>query len=323
MVWLAKGVTFALFVLGLAMTSQNSALAKGDDKGELHLLVVSVCPPYREQIPVEVCRNSAKQVAESFKDNLPIEAKNIITLTDEAATGAHFMQTLDRLRSVTTASDRVIIYLQLHGDAFHVWAKYYQPNPVVQSINENFVKPNEDVLVFWTKDEPSVPAIAIAQRDWLTAGELIEAMDAVDAKVSLILDSCSSGLFFRALTQKALATDNIDYILTSAGAEQSSNFDASLRVSLFARELSESIALPTVRTFGEAVEQARITTVLNATAYCSKAIVSPNDYRMMFPLLTIPSAKTADGKVAPPLWFCAQVPSVVDLSGVTSAIAVQ
>lgn len=92
---------------------------------------------------------------------------------------------------------------------------------------------------------------------------------------------------------------------------------------MFARELSESIDLPSVHTFGEAVERARITTVLNATAKCSKTIIEPDEFRLIFPHLAVPAERTPGGQVALPLWFCAQVPSVIDLSGETSAIAVR
>jgi hypothetical protein len=310
----------ALIAVGLSFAGRASAQT-GESPG-LHLLIVSVCPPYRKAIPVEVCRNSAKKISDSFAKNLGFDPQNIHVLVDEASTGAGFLNTLENLKQTVSANDRIIVYLQLHGDAFHLWANYYRPTPAIQAANQAFIKPDEDILVFWTAQEPSIPAIAIAQKDWLTADEVVDALDSIEANVSLILDSCSSGLFFAALTREALASESVDYILTSAGAEQVSNFDDATTVSIFARELSESIDLPTVRSFGEAVEHARLTTVLSATAKCSKIIIKPDDFELIFPHLSLPSERTFDGKVVPPLWYCAQVPSVVDLSGQTSALTV-
>lgn len=302
---------------GHAQTQGASA-----EEGALHLLAVGVCPPYRKHIPVEVCRNSVNTIAKNVKENLKIEPDNIKVLLDEQTTGKNFLATLDNYKKTLKANDRLIVYMLLHGDAFHLWADSYDHAGVVGQVNETFVPPNEDILVFWTQEEPTVPALALAEKDWLTAAEVASELDAIEAQVALILDSCSSGLFFQRMADKALEVDNIDFMLTSAGAEQVSNFDTAVRISLFARELGDAINLPYVRNLGQAIEHARMTTVLHATAQCTDLLVKADQFKIMFPKLPIPSVQTADGKVTPALWSCAQVPSVVDLKGKVSALQI-
>ena len=311
-----------LVLFGFAMLNAQSASARGDGVEVLHLVAVGVCPPYRKKIPVAVCRESAKLVSDGLSKRLNIAKENVFTLFDEASTAQNVLKTLAEVNAKADADDRVIVYLQLHGDAFHLWSDYYRPSAAIVSASRTIVSPSEDILVFWTREEPTIPAIALAQSDWMTAQAMADALDGFDAKVSLLLDSCSSGLFFRSLANASFQSDNIDFVATSSGADQSSLFDEALTVTLFAREISDSIDLPTIRTFGEALDQARITTALAATAQCMKMDIHPQDYHYLYPNLPVPSEIGADGKVNLPMWSCAQVPNVVDLTGETSALPI-
>lgn len=291
--------------------------------GDIHLLAIGVCPPYRKHIPVDVCRRSIRHITKNVMGNLEIRQENIKVLLDEESTGRNFLQTLAAYKENLSGNDRLIVYMLLHGDAFHLWADHYRSNAVVSEVNQTFVQPDEDILVFWTRNEPTVPALALAQKDWLTATEVADALDAVDAEVALLLDSCSSGLFFRKMADRALKVDNLDFIMTSAGPQQGANFDAGFQMSLFARELGDAISLPDVRNFGQAVEHARMTTVLHATAQCTDLLMTPEEFKVTYPALPVPAERTSDGQVSPALWSCVQVPTFVDLSGKVSDLTIK
>ncbi len=322
--WYCVGFLLTLSLCVVAPPFLGDSAAKAQQaEGEIHMLAVGVCPPYRKHIPVDVCRHSVKHMTKNVLGNLNIKEDNIKVLLDADSTGNNFLQTLSDYKETLTKNDQLIVYLLLHGDAFHVWSEYYRPTGIVAEVSQTFVPPNEDILVFWTREEPSVPALALAQKDWLTAADVAEALDAVDAEVALILDSCSSGLFFQKLAEKALKVDNIDFVLTSSGPQQVSNFDPAVQISLFARELGNAISLPYVRNLGQAVEHARMTTVLHATAQCTDLLVTPEVFKVMFPALPVPTVRTSDGKVTPALWSCVQVPNVVDLTGKVSGLTIE
>jgi len=300
---------------GGAQSSGAQEISGREAAGDVHLLAVAVCPPYRSSIPVEVCRNSARAITENLDGRMGIESQNIETLVDEDSTAGNFLATLEHYAERLQPNDRLIVYLLLHGDPFHLWANYYQPQGIVAELNKSFLDPQEDILVFWTEREPTVPALAIAQQQWLTASKVSAALGAIDADVALMLDSCSSSLFFQTLTRAIMAGGHIDYILTTAGSQQTAGMDQANTITLFAREFGNSIDLPYVTNFGQAVDRARMTTAMHAMAGCADAVLDADSFRQLYPQIPVPSVRTHKGEVAVPLWSCAQVPSVVDLSG--------
>lgn len=289
--------------------------------GTTHLLAIGVCPPYRTDVPVELCRNAVKAVTENFPAALGIDKANVISMVDAETTGPKVLEQLANLAQTLKAEDRLIMYLVLHGDAFYQWANYYQSNPAIADVNKDYFSQSEDVLVFWTESEPTVPALALAQKDWLTVAELVSALHRIPAQVALILDSCSSNRYFSSFHKEVRNRPKIDFVVTSSGRDQSSNFDEARTMPLFLAQLRDALNLPTVKTFGEAVAYARATTVLHAVAQCAMVTVPTNAYSTAFPSLPVPNERTHDGEVSIPLWFCAQVPNVVDYTGEMSSRA--
>jgi hypothetical protein len=287
--------------------------------GKTYLLAIGICPPYRHTIPVVVCKNAVDAVVKEFGEALSIDKKDIIALVDEKATGPGFLAAIADLKGRLTPDDRLVLYLLAHGDTFGVWADYYgAPGPIAQ-INQNFHNPEDYVLVFWTKDEPTVPALSLAQKEWLEVDEVVDAIETLPAKVAVILESCSSGKIFSGFHLNAQKSENIDYLLTSAGAEQISNLNDGKTMPLFTQSLTNALDLPLVDTLGEAVSHARVITTLHATAQCATMTMPQNIFPLVFPGVTVPNEATHDGMVSPPLWMCAQVPSVADFSAEMSA----
>lgn len=308
-------------VIAAAMTAAFAALcppmaaAQNRDTGETYLLAVSICPPYRKAIPPAVCRNAAKAIVDNFEKALGIEKANIISLTDEQTTARNFLKTLAELRDKLTPADRLIVYWNGHADPFSGWADAYEQDGPIAAINRNISVRNDYIMVFWTKTEPSVPALSIAQKDWLTIEEVVKAFDALPAKVALIVDSCSSARAATGFHRHAKGVDNIDYIATAAGPEQVAQFNSKHTMALFTEQLTEALDLPMVRTFGEAMSHARVATVQTALSNCMTSLIDRNDFAALFPDLPVPTAAAQKGKVALPLWFCSQAPTVVDFSG--------
>jgi hypothetical protein len=287
--------------------------------GKTYLLAIGICPPYRHTIPVVVCKNAVDAVVKEFGEALNIEKNDIIALVDEKATGPGFLAAIADLGKRLTPDDRLVLYLLAHGDTFGVWADYYgAPGPIAQ-INQSFHDPEDYLLVFWTKDEPTVPALSLAQKEWLEVDEVVDAIETLPSKVAVILESCSSGKIFGGFHLSAQKSERIDYMLVSAGAEQISNLNDGKTMPLFTQSLTNALDLPLVDTLGEAVSHARVITTLHSTAQCATMTMPQNIFPLVFPGVTVPNEVTHDGMVSPPLWMCAQVPSVADFSGDMSA----
>ncbi len=282
--------------------------------GKNYLLAVGICPPYRKDIPVEVCSNGVEALAVRFSQRLGIEKADIITLTDASSTGANFLRTLSDLAGKLTAEDRLILYLNAHGDAFSEWAHFFDDSGMIAQVNKTYVRPDEDVIVFWTRDEPAVPALALAAREWLTVSEIVDAIETIPARVALMLDSCSSGRVFGGFHRHVKRSDRIDYILASAGSQQVANINPGETMPLFTQQLVYALDVPGVHDFGAAVDFARITTVQMTQSMCATQTVSRSVFARMFPNLAVPAATDLEGNVSLPLWSCAQVPSVADYS---------
>jgi len=316
---LLRAIAGLSLAMSLAATSPaHSASESGP--GKTYLLAVGVCPPYRQDFPSAVCKTAVDAVVANFSDALGIGKTDIVALTDKDATGAGLLAALADLRTRLTAADRLIVYLNAHGDTFGLWSGYYGAGGAIGEINARFYDPDEYVLVFWTKDEPTVPALALAQKDWLTVEEVVDAIDALPARVALILDSCSSGRAFSSMHLNVKESPRIDFVLASSGYEQISNINLARTMPLFTEQLVNALNLPMVGEFGQAVAHARMTTVLQAAALCSTMIIPVATFAQMFPGVPVPAEATHDKMVSPPMWLCVQVPSVADFSGKMSAL---
>ena len=129
--------------------------------------------------------------------------------------------------------------------------------------------------------------------------EVVDAIDALPAKVALILESCSSGRILAGFHLNARNSERIDYVLVSAGAEQISNINDGKTMPLFTESLTNALDLPMVDTFGEAVSHARVVTTLQATALCATMIMPQKVFPLVFPGMTVPNEVTHDGMVSP------------------------
>ncbi len=310
--------TVLLLACGLSIglgAAAASSPARQSDWGQVYLLAVGICPPYRTDIPVSVCSNGVKAVADSFGEALDIDTANIVTLHDEQATARNFLRVLADLGERLTSRDRLILYLNGHGDSFSQWARYYGQGGVIAEINDRYTDPNADLVVFWTKEQPTVPALALANEDWLTVADIVDAIVELPGRVALILESCSSGRVFDSFHRHARQAERIDYIVASSGSEQLSNINSGQTMPLFTEQLTGALDMPMVRDFGAAVELARIMTVQMAVAICATQTVPKDMFTGMYPGLTVPSAVDQEGSVLMPLWACGQVPSVADLTG--------
>ena len=115
--------------------------------GKTYLLAVGVSPPYRQDFPSAVCKTAVDAVVANFSDALGIGKTDIVALTDKDATGAGFLAALADLRTRLTAADRLIVYLNAHGDTFGLWSGYYGASGAIGEINARFYDPDEYVLV--------------------------------------------------------------------------------------------------------------------------------------------------------------------------------
>ena len=285
---------------------------------EEHLLAVGVVR-LRQDFPSAVCKTAVDAVVANFSDALGIGKTDIVALTDKDATGAGFLAALADLRTRLTAADRLIVY-NAHGDTFGLWSGYYGASGAIGEINARFYDPDEYILVFWTKDEPTVPALALAQKDWLTVEEVVDAIDALPAKVALILNSWFERprLQQHASRCEGVPVDRLRACLGGLRADlqhQPRAHHAALHRA--AGQRSQSADGQRVRPGGRACAQ---TTVLQAAALCSTMIIPVATFAQMFPGVPVPAEATHDKMVSPPMWLCVQVPSVADFSGKMSAV---
>jgi hypothetical protein len=314
-----RAVVLPLLAIAIALCAAPDAPRAAEGDGEVHLLAIGICPPYRRGISVEVCSNTVEELAVAAKGAGLVTAERTTLLTDEEATGPNVLATLSALSERLDRDDRLLLYVVAHGGTFGDWAAAYENDRLdLSRVTAGIVDPEDYVMAFWTREEPRVPALAIAERAWLTASTFLENIAQVPARVSLVLDSCDSGHAFEFFKREHDEAGRIDFLATSSMSVQLSNIDG--EHSLFGGELARAIGHPRARSLGEAFAHAATATVLKASAMCGSLRVHVDQWPRLFPDRPPPAARNADGFVSVPRWACTQVPTIVDTTGETSAL---
>ena len=240
-----------LGVLMLGLSDLNADAPQGD----IYLLAVGACPPYRHDIPLSVCTSAVDAIADGLKDALGISADRITKLTDASASGWSVLKAIDVLAKESGPNDRLIFYMNGHGGTFSEWAQFaYEPGDI-REIDGTVDKPQDFILAFWTPEEPAIPALTVAENRWLSVGTLVEALEQFSGRIGLILDSCSSNKAFAQFHVLTDRSEKIDYFLASAGSHQVSSINFAHTMPIFTEALVNALDVPNTMTFGEAVEQ--------------------------------------------------------------------
>lgn len=218
---LAAIVTMALAVLG-------PAPAAGAEIERTHLLAIGICPPWKPQSP-DICVRGVDSMVSALSARLNLTDADVTRVVNADATTAGLTQAFAGL-SHLGPSDRLIIFANLHAGSLDINAP---------------ATAESDVFVLWTQEKPAVMAFAVAQGDWIHASDFAAMVHAVPAgEIIFILDACESGavdpLFIEAHSGNDAARP--EAVVTSARANQFSNFSADGSTALFTGILAEAIA---------------------------------------------------------------------------------
>lgn len=317
-----REIVLWLFAIALAISAAPDASRAAEDAREVHLLAIGICPPYRQAIPVELCTDTVEGLAAAARRSGLVTAERTTLLVEDDASGPNVLDTLASLSERLDDNDRLILYVVAHGGTFGAWAAAYENNRLdLSRVRARLVDPKDYVMAFWTREEPRVPELAIAENAWLTARTFLHAVAQVPARVSLVLDSCDSGHVFEFFKREHDDIGEIDFLATSSTSLQLSNTDGGR--SLFGGELAKALGHPQARTFGEAFAHAATATVLKASAMCASLRIHTDQWPRLFPNRPAPAARNADGFVSVPRWACTQIPTIVDATGETSALLLE
>ncbi len=310
---------FHLATMGLSSSWVTPSQAQ-DPAMDMFLLAVSACPPYRHDVAPEVCTNAVNSVTDELAKALDIPDQNIIGLTEEKASGPKVLDAIRRLAEKSGPEDYLIFFLSGHGGTYSEWGRFSAVPERIGRITENADSPDDYVLVFWSEEEPSIPALSLKEQIYIPVSLLLDTLDEFPGKYAVILDSCSSNLAFEQFVGAHKKRDKLDFLLTAAGPNQISSINFAGTAPLMTENLIKALSAPSVVFFGEAVDQARAMTTLAASGICSSLTVPVDEYHLVFPGHPDIRPMYDRQEVGLPFWFCTQVPSVADSSGFLSGI---
>jgi len=307
----------SLAVLGLSLVLGAPSHAQ-DSTVDLSLLAVSACPPYRLDVPPQVCINAVHSVADGLGEALDIQKDHIVKLTGQMATGPNVLDAIRQLAENSGPEDYLIFFLSGHGGTYSEWARFSADPQDLREINKTADTPLDYILVFWSDEKPAVPALSLKEQIYVPASALLDALDLFKGKYGIILDSCSSNLAFEQFVKGHHEREKFDFLLTSAGSNQISNINFAGTAPLFTENLVKALDAPSVVFLGEAIDHARAMTTMSAVGVCSSLTIPIEEYSLVFPRHPKLKMSYKDEEVGLPFWYCSQVPSVHDTTGFLS-----
>jgi len=275
---------FAGAILPLVFSMLTSFAIASPQGQATHILAIGVCPPWKNQA-VSICTKGVTEITNTLSERLDIPTDNQHILLNEAATTQGAVAQINTLQQNLGPNDRLIIYANLHAGA----ADPSQP-----------AGPENDVLVFWSDEEPAAIAFALAEQVWLKAHDFAELVLSIPAgEIVVFLDACESNaaspLFLHSLPGHQ--TDRPIAVVSSALATQVAQFSADGTEALFTQQLNASLASATGQLFS-GVQTAAKATNEAAAQHCAQTSFAPDA----------------------PAGSCAQTPSIHDPSHLLSRI---
>lgn len=245
----------------------------GAARADTWLFAAAACPPWKE-IPdkpdetkamAEACAQDVADIVGAFQPLWQIADNKIIQLVDTDATGPKISQALDDLAQQAKPDDRVVIYINTHGGAIDALYAGYSAK--------------DEVLAWYTEDEPKDPAAATQDGRWMTVRALRDKINRIAAEeIILIIEACHAAFALNDFINNV--HDGIggrgedwpgrEAVLFSAHANQIANFTPDHRKALFTDTFASILRSGDNDTLFDAFEAARVSTHRTVRENCSK-----------------------------------------------------
>lgn len=209
---MARRIALALF-LGLGAGSAQAAT---------HLISIGICPPWKG-MATTICSSSVDAMSTALAQRLSIPADNRHALLNEEATVAGLHSFLDGLPDFG-ADDRVVLYALMHNGS---------------GVKGSAATAADDVMVFWSEDDPKITEFALAQGKWMKATDFAAAIHALGmGELVGVFDACESAALAHDVLHNAPENHNLRVAtVASALSGQIANMNADLTAPLFSSEL--------------------------------------------------------------------------------------
>lgn len=262
-------ITAALTIAGAAaFLSAGTAAAAGPKK--THILAIGACPDWKviEGEPEmtrkmkESCQKDVDAMVSGIKKALAVEDGNVMTLVDEQATSKGVREAFIELDKHEKKNDRVVIYVNAHGGNVDV--------------DYNGYDIKDEVLAFYTKEEPEDFFDATRRGDWMpmkTMRDLLNEMEAEEIIVIFEVCEVGGGLknfrynFARRQEREWRGREAI--IFTSRG-DQSATFNEDGTLALFTETFSNMLKNVSSGNIRDVFEDAAVETTRSRRATCMK-----------------------------------------------------
>lgn len=228
-----KKTFFAAAATAVCMTAAAQA--------ESHLIAVAACPnwkggatPEQSEKMIAMCSADANNLASALQEKAGVKAENTHLLLQQDATPQMLDEKMQALAGQVGSDDLVYFYFALHGGVIDHTYKGY---PVT-----------DEVLAFYTEDQPADYSAAVAQGIWLGARDLRDRVSDfarnTDTDVIVLMEACHAGVSysdFRHNPELHLDDDGKLAVIFSAREEEISHFNEDFSGGRFTTDFSQAL----------------------------------------------------------------------------------
>ncbi len=264
---MASFVTIVIFYLCLLASPVSSA-----SEDDTFVFAVSACPPWKTKLLEDhakniayACQNNVEVFTTAIKEALDVPPENIFIHVDEQATYSRVEKGLKELADKVPENARVIMLFSFHGNLTDI-----------TDTEESGQK--DEVLVLWTEEKPFTILSAITLKQWITARDLRQMIDAVRAEEIIIaVDACHSGQAVPDILKKHGRDSDWqgrEAVMASSRGDQFSYFTVDGSYGVFTLSLTDSIrmgSLTAQQAFDNSVNRT-ITYIESYQEKCSKML---------------------------------------------------
>lgn len=216
------------FVAKLALLLAGSLAGAGSAQADDHILAIGACPGWAG-VPPAVCETAVTEMTRALATRYEVPKTNVHTLLNAQATVAGFVNFLNTLPPIG-ADDRVFLYIVMHNGSGH---------------ENRAASDNDDILIFWSDEDPRIIEFALAEGKWLRARDFADAIGQVGmGTLVALLEDCQSGaLGLEILHETTPKTAHVATI-ASAKAGQYANLTMDYKQPLFSSLLISAMDGP-------------------------------------------------------------------------------
>lgn len=266
---MSRTVAHSVKAIGLALAFMI-ALAVPATAKHTHFLALAACPTWKKidgdpdttRKMAQSCERDVNAIVPALSKALTVGQADTITKLNKDLDLSGLTNAFKTLSMRAEPEDRVVIYINLHGDKRHA---IYRGQPVV-----------DEVLALYSEKRPENPIAAIRSGSWITVKQLRDMIDTIQAEeIILIVEACQSAagmkdLKYDLIKRYSNGWKGREAVIFSSRDLEDAAYNEDNTLGLFTETFSKAMSGATGGNLRDTFDKARIKTHRSRRATCLK-----------------------------------------------------